>query len=639
MPLSRTKKKKSARAIDELSQKLDRELPHSRKHPYLQEIDSYYYYSLTDNILKTGSIGPQIRGSKYFNPLMLAPSGYWDPLKIHPYIGAALHQILKIFNPNQDLMFSLSFIPLLLMGLTLVPFILLCRSLQFSPLITLAGAINLTLAGIFLKRSLFAWYDDDSYNVLFPLIIFALLFQGLDFRRKPKTVYGYALGCVLTLLAYAYSWQGWVFLESIVLGSGIIILLYNHFGLRQKTQSRRLFLFFLFIFFGSFLAVGAAFGPNEFFILFQEGLSALRDFLHPSLALWPDLYIAVGELKPASIPFITELTGGFMSFIVAMIGLMVQVIRLGKRSPHYPLAFITVILFGASALFLAAGAERFILLCLPPLSILFVSGLNDICRGMTWGLSRLRLSPGVEQILKPALPRLFVTSIAIFIIIYANRSVPGLVTQIYNDTWHQALTKLERETPANSIINTWWPPGHFIKATAKRRVTFDGATINKPQAYWLANVFLSAQEREALGLLRMLNNSGNEAADYLTTQGFNLSSAVDLLKEIMPLSRQAAEKKLSGRLAPDLAKHLLALTHKPPPPAYLFLYNDLMDGVIQFSFVGHWDFRKVEDLRRYPERLANLPHKGAKNYVPFFMAAERWISANQPSPPCGLSKR
>ena len=39
------------------------------------------------------------------------------------------------------------------------------------------------------------------------------------------------------------------------------------------------------------------------------------------------------------------------------------------------------------------------------------------------------------------------------------------------------------DNPENSIITTWWPPGHFIKSMAQRRVTFDGATINFPQAY------------------------------------------------------------------------------------------------------------------------------------------------------------
>ena len=63
-----------------------------------------------------------------------------------------------------------------------------------------------------------------------------------------------------------------------------------------------------------------------------------------------------------------------------------------------------------------------------------------------------------------------------------HQNIEGLLNPIYNDTWNKVFEKIKNETPENSVINTWWSPGHFIKAMSNRRVTFDGATINFPQS-------------------------------------------------------------------------------------------------------------------------------------------------------------
>lgn len=613
----KNEKDKVRATIAALSQNLDRQSPPGRTAPYLLASDSYYYYGLTENIITTGSISPTIRGSKFFHPLMLAPSGYWEPLNLHPYVGALAHRLISLFNPRADLMFSVSFVPLLLLALALIPFLYLCQTLKYPLSVTLAGAVNLALAGIFLKRSMFAWYDDDPYNVIFPLLILAFVFHGIDIHKNKRKTFLCAILTGLIVSTYALFWHGWVFMECILVGSGLAIILFNHFLIKEKTRTPSLIIFFLTLALGSFASVGLAFGPKEFFTLFKEGIEALKDFLNPSLSLWPDLYIAVGELRSADLPLLVELTGGVIAFIITLIGFIGQIVRLARRPGQYPLTFITVLVFSVIAVGLSFGAQRFILLSLTPLSLLFASGLNDLTRGLSGLIARLPFKTNWVKNLQLSFQVIVSSVLIVVLTIGAYRSIPGLLNQIYNDTWDATFKKIEQETPADSIVNTWWPPGHFIKAMAKRRVTVDGATINKPQAYWLANVFLSSTEREALGYLRMLNNCGNDAVDYLTEKGIPLSSAVDLLKEIMPLSRQAATERLAGKLSPRLASDLLAMTHKIPPPTYVMFPSELMDGAIQYGFVGRWNFRRVEELRSRSSSLTNLPRKGSKDYVPF----------------------
>jgi len=193
-----------------------------------------------------------------------------------------------------------------------------------------------------------------------------------------------------------------------------------------------------------------------------------------------------------------------------------------------------------------------------------------------------------------------------------------LLNPIYNSTWDKALTTLREKTPENSIINTWWPPGHFIKTTAKRRVTFDGATINVPQAYWLANFFLSQDENEALGILRMLNNSGNEAVEYLEDSGFNLSTSVNIIKDVVKRKRPES-KELLKKIFKNIyqVEHLLDLTHRSADPSYILLYNEFVDNNIQLSFIGHWDFKKIEEINSDPERLKNIPKPNSREYIDF----------------------
>ncbi len=194
----------------------------------------------------------------------------------------------------------------------------------------------------------------------------------------------------------------------------------------------------------------------------------------------------------------------------------------------------------------------------------------------------------------------------------------SILTSIFNYTWEKALLDIKEKTPENSIINAWWPPGHFIKAIAHRRVNFDGATINFPQSYWTASIFLNADEVEDLGILRMLNNSANQAAEYLTTLGYPTSKTVEILKQITKLNRQESAKILKEYIKDDSRiNHLLDLTHKTPPPSYLFIYSEFVDNNIELPFVAHWNFKAIEKINKSPELLKDVPRSSTKDYLSF----------------------
>ena len=59
----------------------------------------------------------------------------------------------------------------------------------------------------------------------------------------------------------------------------------------------------------------------------------------------------------------------------------------------------------------------------------------------------------------------------------------------------------------------------------------------------MARVLLSQSESEALGLIRMLNNSSASSGEYLADNGLEISEAAEILKNITPLNYNNAKEK------------------------------------------------------------------------------------------------
>ncbi len=608
---------KVRKTIDRLAKQLEEES--SSKHPpYLLESDSYNYLNLTENIIRTGKISDEIKGSKYFNKLMIAPIGYYEPLNLHPYVGYIVYRVAQFLNPDIPLMTALAFTSLVITVLALTAFILVCAALRCSPFITFISSLFFLLAPIFIKRSCFGWYDDDPYNIFFPLMILFVLFFGLEQKSfKRKTIFASLTG--LLMLAYAFFWQGWVYLFTIVVVSGTAIIFYNHVILKKFSETKNIAVYFLTFLLATSLFVGLTFGIEDFFILFQEGWKALREFLAPPLSLWPDMYVSVGELRKANWSDILEFTGGIFFLGVAGLGLINYGIQCLRRPSLIfdPFKTIVIAAFFSSSLLLTLGAQRFALLLLIPLSLMFALGMQASFDFLMAHIEKRAFFLKSKAVyLKWAIILIFLSSIFLPLRNAQNTTL-SLLDRIFNETWEKVLKKIDQQTPPESIVNSWWPPGHFIKAIAHRRVTFDGATINKPQAYWMANVFLNSDERKALGILRMLNDSANLATDYLQSLNIDLSKVVDKLKETTPLNKEEARKKLDGFLKPEQIDHLLGLTHKTPPPSYLLIYNELVEKNLVLSFVDRWNFKKIEQINRNPQERKLTPHRKSPEYIKF----------------------
>lgn len=592
--------------VDRQAAALERETRAVTHGGYLLEVDPYYYMSQTERILTTGRLAEKTRGREFLNPMTLAPGGYWYPMDLHPFVGAWLYRAVKVMLPKTELVAVLRWVPLLVALSALAVFAWFCRKgVGITGWPGFLGMAFLMLCPMFLKRSLVGWYDTDPYNILFPLIALIGIYIafGPAASARSRWAAACAAGCGFAL--HALFWRGWMI-------PFLVIFLFLTMGLliprSRRPQDLPRHLHALLLIPVSLIPFAALFAVWGFLGVRQEAVSAvefIRGFLQPDFRPWPDVFITVGELKPMNFWELTGLLGGAAWVTLTLTGLALCVLRrvvsrTDEKNDLIPLFVLLAICCAGVAVSLRI--QRFSILAAAPLAVAVP---------FAWAEWRERVRAGLPWVFAPHAVRALN---ARFHFIWAAVTLAALVFlgarahaeivhfyPIYNTAWDRMMTQIREKTPENAIVTSWWSPGHFLTSMGKRRVTFDGSSQNEPQAYWVANLFIENSERTALGILRMLDTSGNAAVDYLTARNFSLSDAVDLIKSIVPLSREDARNKLVRRFSSSDADGLLDLTHgrASEPPAYLFVYNHMIEQALALEFIGRWNFKKAEAFETY----------------------------------------
>ncbi len=590
------------------------------KETYLLEADPYYYLGLTNNILESGNIGKERRGIKYFNPLMMAPDGYWYNFDLHPYVGFYIFKLLGLIKKDISPELSAAITPLILFIPAVFMVLCLYKVLRLKPISIWLGLIYFACLPILIIRGSFGWYDTDIYNVIFPLLVITVLTRSLGSGITLKSAIGLNILAAFFTALYSLFWRGWIYLPFFVILAYLAVIFFNVLrrpSMQNKPLNACFAVYLSASVFFSILFIGIT-GVRE---VFSESLLLVLSFFSVKAQIWPDIYITVGELHRAVFSEIIGLLGGAFAALLVLAGFFHRIMLFFTRKDDINERDKTLFLCVASiSLFIfSISAQRFLLFSCVPFLIFFAFGIEAVI--------------GIADTLKDKMPSLFAKRCfsAAIAVLLCLLMLPELVLAhtnaaqqfpIMNKCWKEALLKIRDSTPADAIVNSWWCPGHFITAVSKRRVTFDGATQEAPREYWAANAFLSEDESRSLGIWRMLNTSGNAAFDFLTeNKKYKPSEAVKILNSILPLDRQKAMLSLSGLMPQEEANSLLGLTHGNPPPSYCLIYDNLIETIIALRYSGNWDFKKIEDfneLKRMhgPEAKINMK-RGSPEYRDF----------------------
>jgi len=595
-------------ALDQASASLRKGLDENRK-PYLLAADSYYYYFLTKRLSEGKGLGDERSGGRNYNPNRRYPHGSWDWDTAYPRVGYLFYQVMRLARPGIPLMEALCYFPLFIVLLSILAFGAVILALRWNVAAFLGGALVLSLAPIFIQRSAFGWYDTDPFNYLFPLMLLACTFW---ITQKPRLALRWGMLAGVLTGIYALFWAGWpVFVGLIAAGTFCSAIVFRCFRRDEKNPFAP-FLVGYAIF--SFIGACVFLTPALFLETIVGGLSALPKFAKANLDLWPNIFLTVGETRPISVLKLIFLTGNYATVGVCVLGLfwfsIEALVRRGKLLYQW-------LILGAFALplfVLALKTERFALLVVIPLAILFAFVMDRVYRLLLTVGSRVRVLADKPIILSTVCV-LLVLALALPSPIVSASLISPTLRPIMNRAWHDALIEIRDKTPQNAVVHSWWPPGYFLISIAERKVSSDGGSQHFPELYWVARAFLAQNENEALGLFRMVNTGGNKGLEYLRTLGWSDIESVDLINEIVKYSRADADRLLKDRLESAKRGMLLDQTHGigEYDPTYLFLYNDMIEQNLSMTIFSNWDFKKAESLAK--ERVKTSLHERANRFV------------------------
>lgn len=165
---------------------------------------------------------------------------------------------------------------------------------------------------------------------------------------------------------------------------------------------------------------------------------------------------------------------------------------------------------------------------------------------------------------------------------------------IIDDGWYELLGDVREGTPKDTIINSWWDFGHWFKAVADRRVTFDGASQNTPMAHWVGKALLTDDEDETIAILRMLDCGSNDAFELVNARRNDTLSSVKLVKEIIMLDKAEAKERLAeDGFSDEEADAVLEKTHCNPPKNIFITSEDMVGKAGVWAHFGSWDFDRA----------------------------------------------
>jgi len=577
--------------------RLKDQLPQMSGRRYLLEADPYYYYFLTQQIIQNGKISNQAKGGQYYNPLMHAPYGYWTSNTWHPYVGFGIAKIVRWIKPSAEWMEALSWVPVVLSVIACLSLLFLAKALALDALQFLIGALTLMLSPIFAQRSGLGWYDTDPYNYIFPFTILAFVLIGL---KNAKWTFRCALASGFLTGLYALFWTGWPFIFLLMPATLLAAYVIVRFALRVHANACQGYLkYFAFHSLSSLLFAALFLTPKGLIGQVQQGWEILMKFALSDVDVWPNIFLTVGEARGTSIKRLIYLSGNYITFAVATFGLLWSGLRAwAEQKPEALLKWFFLFIFSVPLFLMPLKTERFGILFVISLSIWAMYGVRELesqfdtltkrfgSKFLDWDRFRKYIFGGLLLIIFLPLP-----------LVTAHVVSLG-VKPIMDDAWYDTMQDLKTKTRPDAIVNSWWPPGYFVVALANRRVIADGGTQHLQETYWLSKILASQDEREAAGLLRMLNHSGNDALLFLKAFGMETMDAVHFILAVVPVSRDEALTRLPKKMPDPIKNKFLDLTHgKKLSPSYVLVYSDMIEQNLAVTMVSRWNFKKAKEIK------------------------------------------
>jgi dolichyl-phosphooligosaccharide-protein glycotransferase len=575
---------------------------------YLLELDPWNWARYTENVLQSGHPADVVINGRQIDSLMNAPYGKelpWNHFLY--YLSAFLYKLFSFFKPV-PLHTFLFYIPLFFTAIFLAVLFLFCY-LHWGAIAAVTACLFVGLTPILVFRSYAGWFDTDILNLLFPLLavwayIKAYAKQPLKWRLFWVNLAAFCIGI------FSFTWVAWWFILTVIIIYEVYILLNLLCAKLQYKQDNtdlvkaHLVLTSILLFL-SLLWVIAFSGIMPLKDLFQtKTLNYLVLNKALTYSIWPNVFPTVGELGKLDLPFMVDSLGGPLFFVFSIAAMVILFLRNSRERNYgsFNLMLISIMtIWFVAMLFASIMGRRFVMFLTIPLGISLGWIVTDAYQF-------------IRKFKRKWFNGLFIACITVIFsnLIMNSFSLINRVSPLMiDDTLYGALVKIRKATPEDSVINSWWDFGDWFKAIARRRVIFDGQSQNTPQAYWMAHVFMTDNEREAVRILQMLNNGGNRVFEIINERLKDPFRSVTLLEKIILLEPKDAKEKLSGLLPASSVDEAMKLIFSKPAKAYFIVDSSMTVKIPILSYLGNWDFLKVYMLKN--------PNKNTNQLIDYFM--------------------
>jgi len=613
---------------------------------YLIAIDPYFWMRAAKNVLENGHAGDEIRDGFPWDNHMFAPVGRGVPPDMfHAYFEAFLFKFLSFFNRNLNLMTVVFFVPVLISALAVIPTFFITRKIVGD----VGGFIAATIIAIhpsFLTRTVGGFADTDAYNIMFPLFIAWLFLEALEAKNMKTSIILSALSGLLVGL-YAFTWGGWWYIFDFILISVGFYMVYYTFVHRKKLVGnfakfikqkaiKNSIAFLLIFFIASALSVTlfVSYGKFTTFAKSPLGFAKLKEV--GITTIWPNVFTTVAEQNPASLNNVINQVGlgKFYFFLIAMMGITLTLTTKGRKKLWFVIGSLVwyliifllkvqnlntflilisipiiirilfalwesdtdidikyaifLVLWFIATIFASTKGVRFTLLLVPAFAIGFGIALGELYRyASSW------ISKGLH--VNKYISKTTVIVIILLLLVAPYRSAASTARSeipSFNDAWATSLEKIKQDSKPDAIINSWWDFGHWFKFWADRAVTFDGTSQNTPPAHWVGKVLLTDDEELAIGILRMLDCGSKEGFNTVSEFTKDGLESIDIMYEVMPLSRKDARNSLIEKFNEEKAEKILEKTHCEPPENYFITSDDMIGKSGVWAHFGSWDFNR-----------------------------------------------
>jgi dolichyl-diphosphooligosaccharide--protein glycosyltransferase len=643
------------------------------QYTYLGDLDSYFWMRYTRNWLETGTTCDLITEDGQCRDMyVLAPVGAQGSRNpsLHVFAIGVLWEFMKLFNPDYPMPAASFLIPVIIGMLAVIPAFFIGRRLGGN-VGGLFAAILIALNPLYLSRSMGS--DNDAWNIFLPLMVLWLAIEAIEAKDlKRRIIYGSLAGLFVGI--HAATWAGWWFIYLVVLLGLLGYLIFHLLALIVRNPSswqdswKDLRLQAAATVLGVYY--GVAFIATT--LVGQGGLAYFRiplNMLSSSTGLdravgndyWPNVLTTVAELNKSSFADAMNTMGGKFLFFIALLGLILMLLpRKGWNWKHYTLlglsaaisvylitqtpaskftvlallalpialillmylfegepsnlaAALIILVWFLATTFAVYSGVRFILLMIPAFGIAFGAGIGRIFEALS------------DYFSKEFSWSKHITNVVLFIILAllliqpiqaANQTARNFMPSI-DDAWWDTLTKIREESAPDAIINSWWDFGHWFKYVADRRVSADGTTQHTHVPHWLGVALVTPDEKESIGVLRMLN-CGSDASpqpegaygaygNVLRVTGDPILSE-RIVRDLVVLDEAQAQAYLQEReFPPEDIAIILDRTHCESPEDYFITSGDMVGKAGVWAHFGLWDFQKsyiVQEARNLPEREA-----------------------------------